>query len=76
MAKMKKFEAFNSIIGYDYDLHLWVYDCKYYLIDGAWADKDTGKKIMDLSKQDEKDIEEYEKIVRKKDDMYDKWSVL
>ena len=60
---MKKFDTSNTVIGYDYDKHLWIYDCKYYLIDGVWIDKETGEKIMELSNQDKKDIEKYKQQI-------------
>lgn len=59
MGMPHSFDCFNSVFGYDYRIHMWVYDVKFYLNGNHWCLDENGKQPL-------RKVEEYElKIMRK-----------
>lgn len=65
-----RFEAFNSVLGYDFDKNVWVFDAKYCLIDGWWCWPVTYEKLFKLSDTDLREIEKYEDYIKMKESEY------
>lgn len=65
-------DIFDNVLGYDYNKHLWMYDCKYYLIDGFWVYMYTGEKMFELNDFIKNEINNLQSIVDKKEIEYQK----
>lgn len=53
-----KFEAYGTVMGYDFEKERWEYDCKYFLKDGWWYFKhNPEQKAMPLDKYQLKTIQ-------------------
>ena len=65
-----RFDTFNTILGYDYVIHTWKYDCKYYLKDRYWVDPYTGQKISKIQPPEEAVIKQYTPLVEKREKEY------
>lgn len=54
-------KMYDKMLIYDFDLHRWIYDVKFYLIDGHWCvSPDGGTIVSDLLPHQEKRIHEYQ----------------
>ena len=62
-----KFEAFTPMLGYNYIIHKWAYDCKYYLKDGYWCSEDDRKLFPQTENNRRMIEEEYQRIVDTKE---------
>ena len=59
-----KFDCFGFVLGYDYRVHKWVYDVKYYLNDNNWCLDPEGKMIFrQVTERELKSIERHQNII-------------
>lgn len=59
-----KFDCWGSVWGYDYRVHKWVYDVKYYLNGSNWCLDPEGKLILrEITERELKTIERLKDIV-------------
>lgn len=64
-------KGYNKMLIYDFDLHRWIYDVKFYLINGHWhISPDGGTIIGDLLPDQEEKIHEYQSEVDKLERRY------
>lgn len=64
-----KFDCFGFVLGYNYELHKWIYDVKYYLNENSWCLDPEGEMILreaterelGMMKQLQSIIDEHEK---------------
>lgn len=59
-----KFDCFGFVLGYDYMVHKWVYDVKYYLNDNNWCLDSEGKIVLrQVTERELKLIEQHQDII-------------
>lgn len=57
-------KMYDKMLVYDFDLHKWIYDAKFYLIDSHWhISPDGGTIVGDLTSNQEQSIFEYQSDV-------------
>ena len=58
------YDQFGFVLGYDYQLHMWIYDVKYYLIDNNWYFDPEGKEFLrEISDRELKSIERHKNVI-------------
>lgn len=61
-----KSDSFGFVLGYDYRLHKWIYDVKFFLIDNNWCFDQEGKDIIrEIDERELKAIERHKDIIEK-----------
>lgn len=59
-----KFDCFDFVLGYDYWIHKWVYDVKYYLNGNNWCFDPEGNMILrQITERELKKIEQNQNII-------------
>ena len=59
------FDCFGSVFGYDYQIHKWVYDVKFYLSGNHWCFDKEGKRTCRTIDQNElKIIDKYNGVLK------------
>lgn len=55
-----KFEIIDSVLSYDDYIHMFIWDLKYYYVDGWWCDEiKGGKKLFQPTKLEKKEMDEW-----------------
>lgn len=58
------FDYFGSVFGYDYQIHKWVYDVKFYLCRNHWCfDKERKRKCRTIDENELKIIDKYNGVI-------------
>lgn len=58
------FDCFNSVLGYSYRLHMWIWDVKFYLVDNNWCFDPEGENIIrQIDERELKEIEKYKHFI-------------
>lgn len=63
-----KTETLDKILVYHYDVHMWRYDCKYWLANGMWCtDIDGNNVVGKLNEKDLYDINAIQHIITERE---------
>ena len=70
-----KFDALGLVLGYDYILHKWVYDVKYYLNGNNWCLDPEGENILrEINDQETKIIARHQHTIIERERENAAWS--